>query len=410
MGIQELKDADLKSGSATGDGSTTTFAIGWTPPSEQSLFVTINGVLQSASALNLSGANCVFTAAPASGDAIEFKGIQSSGTVVTTTGDGTIDAAKLADNAVTSAKIIDDAVTINKMAGLARGSIIVGDSSGDPSALALGTSTYLLTSDGSDAAWAAAPSSGMALTELRGYRVRPFFQWGSTTTIILNSGFRYMHEGTSTQMVYGGDVTYTKTGTTASTWYYLYLDDSAIVTAGNAVITASELTESTTAPTFDSTKQTWYNGNDRCIFAWRNDDSGNIWPFINENTSGITNGGWLMGSNFGSSYIELFVNNSGTTQSTAWTSSPLLATTVPAPVGPDGFCTGAVVAFAGSHSTIEFAGPGATQDRANYAAGSNWHSIVPLDSSRNVRWRTDYSHSSYTHLCSCFGWQSSESM
>ena len=86
MGIQELKDADLKSGSATGDGSTTTFAIGWTPPSEQSLFVTINGVLQSASALNLSGANCVFTAAPASGDAIEFKGIQSSGTVVTTTG------------------------------------------------------------------------------------------------------------------------------------------------------------------------------------------------------------------------------------------------------------------------------------------------------------------------------------
>jgi len=32
---------------ATGDGSTTTFAIGWTPPSAGSLFVTINGVLQS---------------------------------------------------------------------------------------------------------------------------------------------------------------------------------------------------------------------------------------------------------------------------------------------------------------------------------------------------------------------------
>jgi hypothetical protein len=115
MGIQELKDADLKSGSATGDGSTTTFAIGWTPPSEQSLFVTINGVLQSASALSISGANCVFTAAPASADAIEFKGIQSSGTVVTTTGDGTIDAAKLADNSVTSAKILADAVTSAKI-------------------------------------------------------------------------------------------------------------------------------------------------------------------------------------------------------------------------------------------------------------------------------------------------------
>jgi hypothetical protein len=311
--------------------------------------------------------------------------------------------------AASNAQIVPNAVTLAEMAGLARGNIIVGDASGDPSALALGTSTYLLTSDGSDAAWAAAPSS-MALTELRGYRVRPFFQWGSNTTIILNSGFRYMHEGTTTQMVYGEDVTYTKTGTTASVWYYLYLDDSAIVTAGNAIITAAQLTESTTAPTFNSTKQTWYNGDDRCIFAWRNDSSGNIWNFINPHTAGIINDAYLMGSNFNSSYIELFVNNSGTTQSTAWTSSPLAATTVPAPVGPNGFCTGAAVAFAGGHSTIYFAGPGATQDRDNYAAGSNWHVSVPLDSSRNVRWRTDYSHSSYTHLCSCFGWVPSESM
>ena len=128
MGIQELKDADLKSGSATGDGSTTTFAIGWTPPSEQSLFVTINGVLQSASALSISGANCVFTAAPDSGDAIEFKGIQSSGTVVTTTGDGTIDAAKLADNSVTADKILASSVT-NAKTDFQPGTTFKGDGS-----------------------------------------------------------------------------------------------------------------------------------------------------------------------------------------------------------------------------------------------------------------------------------------
>jgi len=376
-----------------------THDIGWTPPSEQTLIVTINGVKQHTNAFSFSGSVLTLGAALVTTDELEVVGINDIGNSLTPV-----------DGSVTTSKLGDNSVTLAKMAGLARGKIIVGDSSGDPSALALGASTYLLTSDGTDAAWAAAPSSGMALTELRGYRVRPFFQWGTTTTIILNSGFRYLHEGTTTQMVYGEDVTYTKSGTTADTWYYLYLDDSAIVTSGSAVITASQLTESTTAPTFNSTKQTWYNGNDRCIFAWRNDGSGNIWPFINENTSGITNNGWLMGSNFSSSYIELFVNNSGTSQPTSWTSSPLAATTVPAPVGPDGFCTGAICAFAGSHSTIYFAGPGATQDRDNYAAGSNWHSIVPLDSSRNVRWRTDYSHSSYSHLCSCFGWQSSESM
>ena len=118
MGIQELKDANIKSGSATGDGSTTTFAIGWTPPSEQALFVTINGVLQSDSALSISGANCVFTAAPASADAIEFKGIQSGGTV-TTLGDGVVNAAQLGSSSVVTASIVDANVTIAKIAGSA---------------------------------------------------------------------------------------------------------------------------------------------------------------------------------------------------------------------------------------------------------------------------------------------------
>jgi len=69
---------------------------------------------------------------------------------------------QIADDAVTTRKILDDNVTLAKMAGLARGSVIVGDASGDPSALALGTSTYLLTSDGSDAAWAAPPAGGLS--------------------------------------------------------------------------------------------------------------------------------------------------------------------------------------------------------------------------------------------------------
>ena len=58
----------------------------------------------------------------------------------------------------TALTIADNAVSLAKMAGLARGKIIVGDASGDPSALTVGTSGQYLTSDGSDASWGAVTS------------------------------------------------------------------------------------------------------------------------------------------------------------------------------------------------------------------------------------------------------------
>ena len=98
--------------------------------------------------------------------------------------DGTITNADLSSTvAVTGGQIADDAVTLAKMAGLARGKIIVGDASGDPSALALGASTYLLTSDGSDAAWAAAPAGG--LTHASQWRLHTDFA-GTATPINSN--------------------------------------------------------------------------------------------------------------------------------------------------------------------------------------------------------------------------------
>ena len=80
--------------------------------------------------------------------------------------DGSIDNAHIADDAIDSehyaagsidtAHIADDQVTLAKMAGLTRGSMIIGDSSGNPAALAKGSANYVLTSDGTDIAWAAA--------------------------------------------------------------------------------------------------------------------------------------------------------------------------------------------------------------------------------------------------------------
>ena len=51
-------------------------------------------------------------------------------------------------------RLKDNGVTLAKMAGLARGKFILGDSSGDPSALALGSSGQILISDGTDLAYA----------------------------------------------------------------------------------------------------------------------------------------------------------------------------------------------------------------------------------------------------------------
>ena len=59
--------------------------------------------------------------------------------------------------------VADNAVTLAKMAGLVRGKIIYGDSSGDPAALAAGTDGYVLTSDGTDISWASA-AGGQAYT------------------------------------------------------------------------------------------------------------------------------------------------------------------------------------------------------------------------------------------------------
>ena len=75
--------------------------------------------------------------------------------------DDAIDSEHYTDGSIDTAHIADDQVTLAKMAGLARGSIIYGDASGNPAALSVGSNTYVLTSDGTDISWASA-SSGSA--------------------------------------------------------------------------------------------------------------------------------------------------------------------------------------------------------------------------------------------------------
>ena len=62
-------------------------------------------------------------------------------------------SASIANGTIVAADLADDAVTIAKMAALARGKIIYGDSAGNPAALALGSNGQVLTTDGTDISW-----------------------------------------------------------------------------------------------------------------------------------------------------------------------------------------------------------------------------------------------------------------
>ena len=90
---------------------------------------------------------------------------------------GTNDYVLMADSSATNGfnwkqvdtdTVADNAVSLAKMAGLARGKIIYGDSSGDPAALAVGSADYVVTSDGTDISWAAVavPDNSITLAKL----------------------------------------------------------------------------------------------------------------------------------------------------------------------------------------------------------------------------------------------------
>lgn len=100
-----------------------------------------------------------------------------------------------------------------------------------------------------------------------GLVIRPKFTYSDTDTILIQPSV-YQHTGTTNQLVYWNSaLTFDFANLAATDWSYLYLDDSAIVTADTNVITASELIDATAEPAWSDAKHGWYNGLDRCIFA-----------------------------------------------------------------------------------------------------------------------------------------------
>ena len=88
-----------------------------------------------------------------------------------------IDHEHLADDCVDGDNIADNSVGLAAMAGIVRGRIIYGNSSGDPAYLTVGSNGQTLKSDGTDISWgdAAAGATGAGSDKI-------FWENGQTVT------------------------------------------------------------------------------------------------------------------------------------------------------------------------------------------------------------------------------------
>ncbi len=140
--------------------------------------------------------------------------------------------------------------------------------------------THTLADGGTDVTVTATIANSLFTGTLSEHRAK--FMFKDTDAIYIYPGC-YAHQGGSNQFVYWDSVlTYQFTGLGANDWYYLYIDDSAIIAAGTNLLTASEFIHSTTEPAWSDTKRGWYNGTDRCIFAVLTDGSSHILAFAHD--------------------------------------------------------------------------------------------------------------------------------
>jgi hypothetical protein len=81
--------------------------------------------------------------------------------------DDSINSEHYVDGSIDTAHIADDQVTLAKMAGLARGGLIIGNASGNPTALSVGSDNHVLTVDSNgDIGWEAAAGGAVDLNGL----------------------------------------------------------------------------------------------------------------------------------------------------------------------------------------------------------------------------------------------------
>ena len=112
---KEIVSTDLKASDFTGDGSTTSFTLGYSAV-KPNTFVYIDGVYQLKNTYSVSGTTITFSTAPPLDSVIEVVIAAFTTSIINTPSADSVGTAQLQDNAVTTAKIADDAVTAAKLA------------------------------------------------------------------------------------------------------------------------------------------------------------------------------------------------------------------------------------------------------------------------------------------------------
>jgi len=123
---------------------------------------------------------------------------------------------------------------------------------------------------------------------------RPKFTWKDADEIYIDP-FTLHHQGTTEQIVnsdaqltfqFGSGGSNSDSDDLANNdFYYLYIDDSAVVTEGTAVISETELVAITEEPEWDAARHCWVgqtNAEDRCIGAFRVGGSADVLEFFHD--------------------------------------------------------------------------------------------------------------------------------
>tara|TARA_R110002074_G_scaffold65092_5_gene154932 strand:- start:110 stop:1069 length:960 start_codon:yes stop_codon:yes gene_type:complete len=158
LGQVELKSSEIRRIDVTGSTSAT-HTLTWTPPSEQSLIITINGVKQQNN-YSFSGTTLTLDTALVATDAMEVIGILDIGEAVTPP-DDSISTIKIQDDAVTAAKLAN---SINTEITANTAKVTNATHTGDVT----GATALTIATDAVDIAMLSATGVASATTFLRG--------------------------------------------------------------------------------------------------------------------------------------------------------------------------------------------------------------------------------------------------
>ena len=201
IGAKELKASDIRRFDVTSSTSAT-HTLTWTPPTEQSLIVTINGIKQHEDAYSVSGTTLTLSSPLVATDKLEVIGINDIGTTITP-----------AQNSVDTDKIVDDAVTAAKL-----------NTTGTPS-----SSTFLR----GDMAWATPTDQGKVLQVVQTHKSDTSSTTSTSFTDV--SGFSASITPASTSNKILVLATIGGQGTSTATQIYFRLDrNGSVIGVGDA--------------------------------------------------------------------------------------------------------------------------------------------------------------------------------